>query len=558
MELQLNGLRLPTPNPHVKDYRSLQFTSLHNQRWVDPDAFSRDIFGISLWDKQREGARSVIENKLTAEKSCPAVGKSFGAAISAWHFLMVFPPSIVITTAPTDRQVEKILWAKMHELQARAYSRGFPFGGRLLVKEWKSGTANWYGIGFATNDAAAAQYFQGFHEGNILVIFDEANGITDPIYRSADMIMTTPGSRQLLKGNPIRPSGEFYQAFKRPDRYHLITTTAFDVPNVKENREVIPGLVTREWVEDKREKWGEGSALWNMLVMAEFPAETESALIPLSWVEAAERRWLSFKEPQGQEVCTCDPGLSDGDPTAFVWRIGNYVTRVERYRKFDTMQTLGRLVIEQKRGVMIGVDPIGIGAGIINRATEQDIDIVPIDFRYRTDRTDITGTLQFHVLRDALWYALHEALDPNGNIKLCIPPDESLREDLTAPTWFMTSVGKIKIEAKDKIKARLGRSTDTGDALAMSLYMGYYGSSDLDMDPDEGVDRTISGDQDGMPGIFRAVAPGIGYKADAMFRRSVSITAQRKRGGDSAVIEDVDDRGKEEPGDEDVDDLIVG
>ena len=52
-----------------------------------------------------------------------------------------------------------------------------------------------------------------------------------------------------------------------------------------------------------------------------------------------------------------------------------------------------------------------------------------------------------------------------------MPPDASIKADLAAPRWELTARG-IKIEDKDEIRKRLGRSPDDGDAIVMCLSEG--------------------------------------------------------------------------------------
>ena len=56
---------------------------------------------------------------------------------------------------------------------------------------------------------------------------------------------------------------------------------------------------------------------------------------------------------------------------------------------------------------------------------------------------------------------------------LCHPPDDELIGDLTAPKWRPVAGGpkasaKIRIESKEDIRKRLGRSTDAGDAVVQA------------------------------------------------------------------------------------------
>ncbi|MER5904348.1 hypothetical protein ABT150_30315 [Streptomyces mirabilis] len=51
--------------------------------------------------------------------------------------------------------------------------------------------------------------------------------------------------------------------------------------------------------------------------------------------------------------------------------------------------------------------------------------------------------------------------------------------DLTTPTWDITTgvPRKIKVEPKDDVVARLGRSPDRGDAVATAIYADHLAAS---------------------------------------------------------------------------------
>jgi hypothetical protein len=91
--------------------------------------------------------------------------------------------------------------------------------------------------------------------------------------------------------------------------------------------------------------------------------------------------------------------------------------------------------------------------------------------------------------RSEAWWKMREALDPSSDPDVCLPDDEMLLGDLSAPQWSVTSTGKIQVESKDDIRKRLGRSTDDGDAViqAFAPHLGEHkanartwaGSADL-------------------------------------------------------------------------------
>ena len=83
---------------------------------ADPLFFSEHVLGGEQpWDKQQQIMLSVRDNERTAVPSGFCVGKTWVAARIALWFLCSFPHSLVITTAPTWRQVEHVLWAEKRD-----------------------------------------------------------------------------------------------------------------------------------------------------------------------------------------------------------------------------------------------------------------------------------------------------------------------------------------------------------------------------------------------------------------------------------------------------------
>src|SRR5438067_13037772 len=72
------------------------------------------------------------------------------------------------------------------------------------------------------------------------------------------------------------------------------------------------------------------------------------------------------------------------------------------------------------------------------------------------------------------WWHLRELLDPAMDARLAVPPDDDLTADLVTPRFEPVTGGKIKVESKDDIRKRLGRSTDYGDAVVQALWVEHY------------------------------------------------------------------------------------
>src|SRR5690349_4262701 len=80
----------------------------------DPVRFVRGLLRQDLWELQAEILRSVAQNPRTVVKACHASGKTFVAAAAVLWWITRFRDGIVVTTAPTWTQVEKLLWGEIH------------------------------------------------------------------------------------------------------------------------------------------------------------------------------------------------------------------------------------------------------------------------------------------------------------------------------------------------------------------------------------------------------------------------------------------------------------
>lgn len=417
-------------------------------------------------------AESVRDNPRTGVASAHGVGKSWVAARIALWWLCCYPGSIVATTAPTFRQVERVLWQELRQAHKNARER---LPGKLLQTSLTVDDG-WYAFGFSTVDA---NRFQGLHAEHVLAVFDEAAGVAQEIWTAAEGILTSAHCRLLAIGNPTEADGPFYQMFREPgvSKIHI---SAYDIPNVQERRTVIPGLTTWEWVEDKRARWGESSPIFKSRVLGEFPGDADNSVIPLSWVEAAVERGRASADASGVTCVALDVADGGEDRSILAIRRGSAVELldVSQDNPHSTMALVG-IARARAGSARLTVDSIGVGAGVVSRLRELGADVSAFNAAEATPDTDASGEMRFANIRAAAWWGLRERLHPETGDKLELPDDDELVADLTAPRWAMTSSGRIKIESKDDIRKRLGRSTDRADAVVMAFYGSNDGAYDL-------------------------------------------------------------------------------
>jgi hypothetical protein len=430
-----------------------------------------------LWDKLEEICNSVRDNRGTVAPSAHGVGKSFiSAKIILWWLFTHFP-SKVITTAPTWQQVESILWG---EIRSSILMSKIPLVDQKCVLNTEIKIApDWFAKGISTTERVeqrefGSTKFQGFHSPNLLIVMDEAPGVEHSIHIALETLATGSNNRLLKIGNPTSPTGSFYDNCYS-NLWKKILISAYDHPNVKEKREIVPGAVTIEWIERVKEEWGENSPLYKAKVLGEFPDETEDTLIPLSWLEKAV---YAEVEPTDYRVLGVDVARF-GDDKSIVCEIkNNSATFIHEKTKEDTMTLVGRITNIAENYKHIYVDGTGVGGGVVDRLKEvlnSQERSEKLGHRVREINNGGKSELEprrFFNIRAEMYWHLRERLRPDGEkyLKLRIPDDDELKAQLAGIKIGYASDGRLKIESKDDMKSRGLKSPDKADALCLASW----------------------------------------------------------------------------------------
>ncbi len=192
----------------------------------------------------------MAKHRRVAVKSGNGLGKGFCAAVALLWFLHSHQEAaIALSTAPTFRQGRHVLWRQIRRLfRPKAELRG----GKILDTRWEI-SDDCYAMGLSAENA---DQFQGFHSPNMLIMVDEAEGVSDEIYEAIEAVMTPAEPLLLLIGNSTTVSGAFRRAFYEERQiYHNITISALDSPDVKAGKTLVPGLTSAKSVEERRETW---------------------------------------------------------------------------------------------------------------------------------------------------------------------------------------------------------------------------------------------------------------------------------------------------------------
>jgi phage terminase large subunit len=385
----------------------------------------------------------------------------------------VYSPAVVITTAPTERQVKKIIWEEIAQVHALATKHSYPLPGTL-----KASQARWevepghYAMGFnPPRNADTATLFQGIHSPNILVIADEAAGVLEGVYEGIESILRGANAKLLLIGNPTVLQGSFYRAFKS-EYYQQFSISAFDSPNLQGEGVKIPGLITEQDVAEARDPllgWGEGSFLWVSRILGLHPESLSDSLIPVICVEWAAAAEL---DPEGPVEVGVDVARRGADESVFVARQGPVAIHYHSHAKLDTMETAQKLAqfIEQVEADIVKIGGQGVDAGVLDRMKElrrekrvRPVRLIEVNVSAKAkDQRKYAdwGTEMWGMLADLL-----KAREISGKVF----GEKRAMAQLTQRPMEYTPKGQIKLVPKEDMRKKGLESPDWGDAIAAAF-----------------------------------------------------------------------------------------
>jgi hypothetical protein len=461
--------------------RAANYAFPDSERWLnEPVEWALERANIEPWSKQRDILYSVRDNPETAVHSCHNIGKSFTASLTCCWWLDVHPPgtAFVVTTAPTGAQVKAILWREIGRLHKSA-----GLDGRTNLTEWYlGGELVAYGRKPSEHEPTA---FQGIHAEFVLVVLDEACGIPKALWDAASTLTSNTGSRTLAIGNPDDPHSQFAKNCKPGTSWNVIHVGAVHTPNwtgEEVSDKVRGSLISKEWADAKAKSWGVKSSLYCSKIEGKFPSDSDKGVIPFSWASAC--RYLDFATSDSdRHYAGLDIG-GGGDLTVLRERVGMRAGREATWDDSDPMTLVGNIVLKlEEWGIeRVVVDVIGLGWGVAGRLKELSrIHNRGIPSNENSHGAEVVGfnasetstqPRRFWNKRAELHWEVGRELSRMRAWDLGEVDDDTMAELTEAEYVIVDSHGRIRVEPKDQIKARLERSPDRSDALLMAYWEG--------------------------------------------------------------------------------------
>lgn len=397
--------------------------------------------------------------KRVSAKSGHGTGKSTCLSWLIPWYLFCFKNAQVPCTAPTSQQMNDVLWKELS-----IWLNRMPKGIRSLY-DWQSGylrmnesPETWFARAL-TARKENPEALAGVHGDFVMMIIDEASGVDEVIFNTAEGVLTNKNILVLMISNPTRLIGYFYDSH-HSDRYNWQTLSF----NSEDSPIVDPGYIKR--IADKH---GEDSDEYRIRVLGDFPKE--DAVDKWGYVPLLTRNDLK-EVPDldfvGSKKLGIDPSGEGNDRTVWVVR-DNFKAKVVATEKVSNPKSIAQKSLSlieyyklKPREVII--DNFGEGANVAKELalTGKDINAVNVG-----NKPSLKSEQAIYLnLRAKMFILLKEWLRRGGEL---IRHDD-WKQLLTIRMIRSLQGSKIMIMSKKDMRKLLGLSSpDVADALALTF-----------------------------------------------------------------------------------------
>lgn len=213
----------------------------------------------------------------------------------------------------------------------------------------------------------------------------------------------------------------------------------------------------------------------------DFSASASDIVLPIDLVSASAARDLQEQDVRGQPVIIgVDVARFGDDATVITVRQGLWCKGQQVYRDLDSMQVADRVIVAIKthKPAAVFVDVGAMGAGVIDRLRQLRYQVTEVNFAAKASDERYANK------RAEMYFKVREWMDSGG----AIPDELVLKSELSVVEYKFTQTGKIILEAKEKIKEKIGKSPDLADSLALTFAMPVYIADTRYEEPDEDYD----------------------------------------------------------------------
>lgn len=448
------------------------FKELYGRLTTDIFAFA-DALNFKPTFQQRQLLLSVQEARFGRDTSKIAVksgqgpGKTTASGVAGMWLAFEAPYSKVLVTAPTMRQCRDVWLAEVKRILREAdpaVARFFEVTG-MGFGVFGQKNNEW---GCIVQTATSPESAQGQHNKNMHIIFEEASGISRPLYEQYRGTLSNPGAVFLQIGNPNSRDSPFFDCFNsQRHKWKCFTWNAEDTPK-------------SEWFdptrnEDVAEEFGKESDVYRVRVQGEFPhadpncvmssddlekCMDKALLLPMSVMLHNNKRIRQFG---------IDFARFGGDESVIIRRQGNSVVEHFWRARVDPNDVVARSFKMQADAgwkdseAAFVADAGGLGQGMMQHFYRAGKHVLEFHSQGSPSQQGYANKIT------QAWFNLGHRV---RNTQCYLPKDRLLLQQLSTRQYYTNLKGKLILESKDEYMKRGFESPDRADGAVMAFYDG--------------------------------------------------------------------------------------
>lgn len=437
-------------------------------RWTaDPVAFVRENFGVEpdAWQADALMAYGDQTTPRISLQACAGPGKSAVLAWCGWHFLACYgdvgehPKGFC--TAITADNLKANLWPEFAKWQARSTYLAGAFtwtSERIYANDHK---ATWFLEARTWPKTASAEEqgktLSGLHGDYVIALVDESGGIPVTVARAAEQALSTrPRFGKIIQaGNPLSRVGMLGEA-SASEQWKVFRITGDPDDQKRSPR------IDIEWARAEIKRHGREDPWVKVYILGLFPPSALNSLLGPDDVRAAMARTVKEGDiAHAPRILGVDVGREGDDPSVVFPRQGMMAHMPRMMRNWDGVQGAG-YVAQKIQDFDVDATFIdntgGFGGSWIDQL--RALGRHPIGIHFAGKANDP----RYYNKRAEMWFLMAQWVKEGG----CLPDVPELIAELSEPTYFFHR-DRLQIEDKDQVKARLHRSPNYADALALTF-----------------------------------------------------------------------------------------
>ena len=392
--------------------------------------------------------------KRISVRSGHGIGKSATLAMLILWYLFCYKDAQVPCTAPTSDQIHDILWkevAKWLNLMPQPVREKYEWtNGYIRITE---SPETWFARA-KTARKENPEALAGVHGDFVMYIVDEASGVPEEIFNTAEGALTGDNVLVILISNPTRLIGYFYDSHhKDKESWQTLGFSSIDSP-----------IVDKEYVSRIISKHGEDSDEYKIRVLGEFPRE--DTMDDKGYIALFSENDIKISDTEefiGERRLGIDPSGEGDDKTVWVIR-DNFKAKIVAVEKVSNASSIAQKTMTlmqhyQVKGEHTYIDNFGAGANVAQELALAGIRVKAINVGDKPSDEEM-----FLNRRAEASWRVKQWFRKGGELV-----DHKGWDEILTIRYRKELSGKMKIMGKLEMKKEGIKSPDHYDALMMTF-----------------------------------------------------------------------------------------